>query len=257
MKAAADVIAHAAERHRAQRAQHHLARVGISRSRVLSQQEQQLGRPRELRRRAEAAETAVERVAELLHGPGQRVRRWKRPRRPCLLHLLQLRHQRFGRLRHLGALVAPHARDFQQDVDKSRPSPSGRRRKVRTAVKRFQIRCEPHAHRPAAAAGRRLHERHVDAVDVGPLLPIDFDRDEVLVEHGGDVVVLERLVLHHVAPVTRRVADREEDRFVVSARFRERLVGPREPVDRIVRVLEQVGAARVREPIHRVIMTLG
>ena len=47
----------------------------------------------------------------------------------------------------------------------------------------LQIRREPHAHRPAARAGRRLHERHVDAIDVRPLFAIDLDRDEVAVEH--------------------------------------------------------------------------
>ena len=35
-----------------------------------------------------------------------------------------------------------------------------------------------HRHRPAARAVLGLHRRHVDRVEVGPLLPVDLDRDE-------------------------------------------------------------------------------
>ena len=72
----------------------------------------------------------------------------------------------------------------------------------------------------------------------------------MLVQHRGDRVVLERLVLHHVAPVARRVADREKDRLVLGAGLRERFVAPRKPVDRIVRVLQQIRAALARETVH-------
>ena len=64
------------------------------------------------------------------------------------------------------------------------------------------------------------------------------------------VGVLERLVRHHVAPVARRVADRQEDRLVLGAGRGERLVAPRVPVDRVVGVLAQVGAGLVREPVR-------
>ena len=36
------------------------------------------------------------------------------------------------------------------------------------------------------------------------------------------------------------ITDREEDRFVFRARFRESLFAPGKPIDRIVRVLEEV-----------------
>src|SRR5690606_11467358 len=52
---------------------------------------------------------------------------------------------------------------------------------------------------------------------------------------------LERLVGHHVAPVARRVADREQHRHVPPPRLGERLVAPGVPVDRVVGVLAQVG----------------
>ena len=56
------------------------------------------------------------------------------------------------------------------------------RRKIRPAEERFQVRRQPHAHRPAATARGRLHEGHVDVVHVGPLLAIHFDGDEILVQ---------------------------------------------------------------------------
>ena len=112
------------------------------------------------------------------------------------------------------------------------------------------IRRQPHAHRPAARAGRRLHERHVHAVDVRPFFAIDLDRDEIAIEHGGDGGVLERLVRHHVAPVARRVANREEDRLVLAGGRGKRLVAPREPVHRVVGVLQQIRTALAREKIR-------
>ena len=105
-------------------------------------------------------------------------------------------------------------------------------------------------HRPAALAGQRDDRVHVDRVEVGPLLAVDLDADEVLVHHARGQRVLERLALHHVAPVAGRVADREQDRLVLVARARERLVAPRVPVDRVGGVLEQVRRGLLREAVH-------
>ena len=61
--------------------------------------------------------------------------------------------------------------------------------------------------------------------------------------------VLERLALHHVAPVAGRVADREQDRPILLARAREGLLAPRVPVDGVVLVLEEVRRGLVCEPV--------
>ena len=58
---------------------------------------------------------------------------------------------------------------------------------------------------------------HVHGVQVGALTPVDLHVDEVLVHQGGGLVVLERLVLHDVAPVAGGVPDREQDRLVLVA----------------------------------------
>ena len=65
-----------------------------------------------------------------------------------------------------------------------------------------------------------------------------------------DRVVLERLALHHVAPMTRRVADRQQDRLVLRLRARERFRPPRIPIDRIVRMLPQVRTLFVDQPVR-------
>ena len=251
MKPAADVVAHAAERHGAQRLQHHPACAGGACPRVLAQEKQQLRRPWKLGGLAEPAEPGVERGAKLLDRRLEGGRgRHGRPRRSPIDRPEPFR-ERVGRLDDLTALRLPDAGDLPQDVDESGTSPFRRWRKIRAAVKRFQLRCEPHAHRPSARSGGRLHEHHVDAIDVGTLFAIDFDRHEMLVEHRRDCVGLERFVLHHVTPVAGGVSDGEKDRLVFGPRPGERLVVPGEPVDGILRVLQQIRAALTREAIHQ------
>src|SRR2546426_2229077 len=121
--------------------------------------------------------------------------------------------------------------------------------KVGAAVERLAVGGEEAGHRPAAVARHRLHGLHVDLVDVGSLLAVHLHAHEVAVHEGRDLGVLERLALHHVAPVARRVADREEQGLVLRARPRERLVPPRVPVDGVVRVLQEVGARLARESV--------
>ena len=99
-------------------------------------------------------------------------------------------------------------------------------REVGAGVERHAVGGEERVERPAAVAGHRLHGVHVDRVDVRALLAVDLDADEVLVHQRGDLRVLEGLALHHVAPVARGVADRDEDRLVLAARARRSASSP-------------------------------
>ena len=143
------------------------------------------------------------------------------------------------------------SRDRCEELSERRQAVPRLRRVVRAAEERLAVGRQEHRHRPAALPGERLHRLHVDGVDVRPLLPVDLDADEQLVHQLGRRVVLERLALHHVAPVARGVADREEDRLVLGAGAVERLVAPGVPVDRVLRVLEEVRARLLREAVHR------
>src|SRR3954463_16310350 len=105
----------------------------------------------------------------------------------------------------LVAIGAPHARDLFEDFDETGATPPRARRKIRPAEKRLQRWRQPHAHGPAARSSGALDEGHVYAIDVGPLFAIDFDRDEIGVEHRRHAGLLERLVFHDVAPMTRGV----------------------------------------------------
>ena len=248
MEAAADLIAHAPAGHRLQGSHRDAAGVGVAAADRLPEQEEELGRPGELGRPAEAAVPRVEGRGELLHACRERIDpgyrgagaacRGRGSRRR--LQLPQPLQQRVGRLQQLAAAGRPAFGDLPQHVGKPGPPPARVGRKVGAAEERLQVGRQPDAHRPAAGAGGRLHERHVDAVDVGTLLPVHLDRHEVLVEQRGDAGMLERLVLHDVAPVAGRVADGEKDRLVLAARARERLVAPGIPVHGVPGVLLQV-----------------
>ena len=92
-------------------------------------------------------------------------------------------------------------------------------REIRAAEERRAVRRQEHRQRPAAGAPREQRMRGlVDLVEVGALLAVDLDVDEVRVHRGGDLRILERLVRHHVAPVARRIADRQQDRLVLRSR---------------------------------------
>jgi hypothetical protein len=63
-------------------------------------------------------------------------------------------------------------------------------------------------------------------------------------------LALKRLARHDVAPVAGRVANGQEDRLVLGARFSQRLLVPLAPIDGIMRVLQQVRAFGVSESVH-------
>ena len=117
---------------------------------------------------------------------------------------------------------------------------------------------QENAHRPATASGHDLDRVHVDLVNVRPFLAVHLDRDKVIVEQLRDLLILEALTFHHMAPVTCRVANRQEDRLIGLSCEIECFVTPGKPFDWIVLVLQQVGADRVGKAIHnRILVGVG
>ena len=150
---------------------------------------------------------------------------------------------------HVRPALPPRTGEPRQQIEHPHAAGDALARKVRTREEGLLVGRHHDRERPPSLPGHQLAHRHVDAVDVRPLLAVHLDRDEVPVEERRHVRVLERLVLHHVAPVTGGVADGEEDGAVLGPAALERLLPPRIPVHGIEGVLEKVGALLAREPV--------
>src|SRR5205807_5310599 len=98
------------------------------------------------------------------------------------------------------------------------------------APERLGIGGEKHREGPAAMLAERVERLHIDAIDIRTFLPVDLGGNEVSVHECGSFRVLEALVSHHMAPMTGRVADGQEHRFVVGAGAGERGGTPGHPV---------------------------
>src|SRR5882672_5711257 len=145
--------------------------------------------------------------------------------------------------------VAKQASDFSQHVHKAWSTVSRGLGEVSAAPDRLAIAVEKHGQRPAAVFAKMVQGRHVDLVDVGPLLAVDFDVDEQLIHDASDLFVFEAFVGHDMAPVAGCVAYREQDRLVALFGLAERVRTPRPPVDRIGLVLQQIWARLMGEAV--------
>ena len=141
----------------------------------------------------------------------------------------------------------------RRTLRKARAAVAGRGREIGAAPERARLAVEEHGQWPAALLAKAVQGAHVDGVDVGALLAVDLDVDEQLVHDRGDGRILEALVRHDVAPVAGGVADREQDGFARSLGLGQRPGAPRPPVDRVVLVLQQIGAGLAGEAVlaHR------
>ena len=205
---------------------------------------------RELRGAAEPAPPRVEVGAVLGQGGLQLRDAHRRPGRRARV-LAQVPRQLRALVAQRRLVLAPQVGDADQQRAEAGTAVLVLGREVGAGEERLLVRGQEHGHRPAAVP--LVHgqgRRHVDVVEVGALLAVDLHGDEVLVHEGGDLLVLERLALHHVAPVARRVADAEQDRLVLRARPRQRLLAPGMPVHRVVGVLQEVGAGAVGESVR-------
>ena len=95
----------------------------------------------------------------------------------------------------------------------------------------------------------------VDTINVGPLLAVNLDIDVKLVHELRRFLVLERLVRHHVAPVTGGITDRKQNGLAFLPRQFKCFGAPGVPVDRVVRVLLQVRAGLVGEAVRNAHLT--
>src|SRR5206468_11129620 len=133
----------------------------------------------------------------------------------------------------------------------SRLTKSVFRWEIGSADKRFEVWSKPYTHGPAAAARRRLHEGHVNAIHIGALFAIDFNVHILAIHDFGGGSIFEGLMRHDVAPVTGGITDREKNGFVFASRFFERFLAPGKPFHRVIGVLKQVGRLLVSQSVRQ------
>ncbi len=235
MEIESDLIEDAAALHPVERLLDHRQRLRVAGALPVAEKEEKLMRRRKFRGGKKSAAEGIESRGELAIGFGQRILRYFAAAGSGRV-LAQRCRDLLRRAGDLLVLLLPRLGHLRNEREKPGPSEAILFRDVRRCEERLLVRRHQNVERPSAAAGQHLRNRHVDAVDVRPLLPIDFDRDERRIHHLADQRIGERLLLHHVTPVAGRVADREEDRLVLLFRFPERFVAPWIPVHRVVRM---------------------
>ena len=240
-KAAAQMVVDAALAHLGERELDGLAVARRAAALPGAPEQFQNHRLRELRRMAEAAldriDLAERALGRLVGGLG-REGAGARAARELVQRLLQGRHALGDAVPVLGVDLG----DALQDLRETGPAEARFGRKVGAAPERLAVGGQKHGQRPAAVLAEQGDGLLVDGVDVRAFLAVDLDVDEQRVHLRGDGLVLEGFVRHDVAPVTGRVADRQQDRLVGLLGRREGRGVPGLPGDRIGLVLQQVRA---------------
>ena len=253
VKAPGQLVVNAALRHPAQRQREMLARarrVGRLRIERLTQDQLQVGRLRKLGRAAETAMLLIA-VLQQLRGRAAANRGGGLARlfRGQLDAQIEVLRELVGLLLDLLALLAPGPRHAPQHIRPARHPRATLRRKVRAAEKRPTIGRAENVQRPPAVTVNQLNRLHIDVVHIRPLLAINLDAHDQLILQRRDLLVLERLPLHHMAPVAGRVADRNQHRLLLRPRPRPRLLAPGLPVNRVPRMLQQIRRSLPRQSV--------
>ena len=246
---AAQVIAHASGCHPTQGVHHHgQGRRGAGAG-VMPQQDLEGDRLRELRCRTEASLGRVITAFESRDRSVDEFETGGRSARSRITPLSERIEESGASGEDLVPSVFPGIVDRSEEIgERWYPRPRFWR-VVRTPEERDAIWCQEDGHRPATASRHRLNRLHVDLVNVGPLFAIHLDVHEELVHQRRDRRIFEGLALHHVTPVAGGIAHREEDRPLLCLRARQRLGSPGIPFDRVLRVLQKVGAGLGREVV--------
>ncbi len=117
------------------------------------------------------------------------------------------------------------------------------------AKERLALGREEHGERPAALRAHGLGRGLIELVDIGAFLAVDLHVDEQLVHQRRGFGIGEALVVHHMAPVARGVADGEQDRLVLGLGLGEASGPQGRQCDRIVLVEQKIGACFLGELI--------
>ena len=245
-KAVSDMVEQTAAIHLQQRGLRHVERLAVAVLLIALHQKQQVMGRGKLRRAAKAAIPAVVALAEEVRRPVKKARVRRSRGRRCAL---QCGRNAACRLQQGVPVVPPRLMDVQQQLSKPDGTVLRGLWKVGSGKERLLIGGHEDRGRPPAAAGERLTNGHIHAVNIGPLLPVHLDGDEMRIQNLRNFGVLKALVRHHVTPVAGAVADAQKHGLVLPPGLVKRLAAPWIPVDRVFRMLQQVGTCLLLEMV--------
>src|SRR2546430_8436427 len=120
---------------------------------------------------------------------------------------------------------------------------------IGTPVERTTVGSKEDGHGPATLLCKGLHCLHIDVVYVGSFFTIYFNGDKMLIHQASYVFVLEGFALHDMAPVAGRVANTEQDGFILLLRLLQGFFAPWVPIYGVVGMLQEVWTCLVDEPV--------
>jgi hypothetical protein len=121
------------------------------------------------------------------------------------------------------------------------------RREVRAAEEHLPGGGEEAGEWPTSLARKGADLALVSPVDLGVLIAVHLDRDEIFEEQPGDLGVRVRALVHHVAPVAPGGPDVQQYRATGAPRELERLRPPRMPLDRLFGRAAEIRRGRLGE----------
>ena len=157
--------------------------------------------------------------------------------------------ERIGGTLEFGAAVAVRIGDGKEHAAKTRAAHLIVRREIGAAKEGLAIGEKEASERPAALAGNGADGGLVAGVDVGTLVAIDFDGDEMFVDDFGDFDVFVAFAVDDVAPVAPDGADVEKNGLVFGFGAFERGVAPFVPGDGLVGGGAEVGAGGIFQAV--------
>ena len=260
----AEMVANPTPGHALQGGQEHCFRLLVAAESGILQQEHEVGRLGKLwhvrvgRAVAEAAMVGIEAVGQAIeHFVGVLAAGWLDRFGHLLLQLaFDQRGHDLGIFAQPLGVCFPGLFNCLKHAYQPRHAALVARRIVGPAHHGTTVGCEKHRQGPTAGPWGAnqlivdLQGRHVDLVNVGALFPINLDANEMLVQYGGDLLVHERFSLHHMAPVTTRITNRQKDQLLLGLGLGQCLFTPGIPVDRVVGVQQQIQAGLAGQTIQ-------
>ena len=112
-------------------------------------------------------------------------------------------------------LLLPRTRHALQYRREAHTSVTVLRREISSAEKWVAIRREESGERPAALSADGLYRGLVACIDIRSLVAVHLHGDEVLVDDGGNGIVLIGFAVHHVAPMAPHGSYVEQNGFIL------------------------------------------